>query len=452
MAINPNGMGQVLLFPYFTVNKHQQTLLNVSNNSGHGKAIQIAFREAYNGRYVYLRDVFLGPSQTWAATVFALDDAGESSSGAGIASSSEACSQTLSTMASGTTPGGLHYDKFDNQHYFGSEADTGPTTDSRQREGYIEVIELGTVVGDTQKAITPSQNPDGPVCTTVVPTISAIADFANPSGDLAGNAAIVDVTQGTYYDVGPTAIEGFRKQFVMPPAVTDLSAAGDTTTANVNASVLINGNYTTLSFPKSRAIDAMSALFMSSRLYGEFNSSNSAGASTDWILTFPTKHYYVDHGGIDPAPFTESFGKTAGGSKINFAYAMFDRNGFDAYTNWCGFGECPPQPNFFKTETQTISFSKTNTDLNSTISNVFGSAVSSMLPVAGEVAGSAEISFQDFNLNESNEGAFLIGLPAIGMQAINYVNTSVTPGVLANYSGTARLRSQVDCVTGSSCE
>jgi hypothetical protein len=37
------------------------------------------------------------------------------------------------------------------------------------------------------------------------------------------------------------------------------------------------------------------------------------------------------------------------------------------------------------------------------------------------------------------------GLPAVGFAAINYINGNVTPGMLANYSGTYPHRSTVAC-------
>lgn len=76
MTLNPRGAGQVLLFPYYTVNRHQQTLISVTNATDAGKALQVRFREALNGREVLTFRLFLSPHDTWAASVFALDDAG----------------------------------------------------------------------------------------------------------------------------------------------------------------------------------------------------------------------------------------------------------------------------------------------------------------------------------------------------------------------------------------
>src|SRR6476646_3375911 len=84
MTLNPRGTGQVLLFPYFTVNRHQQTLISVSNLTPAAKVAKVRFREAYNGREVLDFNVFLAAHSTWTSVLFSLDDAGVSGTGAAI--------------------------------------------------------------------------------------------------------------------------------------------------------------------------------------------------------------------------------------------------------------------------------------------------------------------------------------------------------------------------------
>lgn len=49
--LNPDGLGQVLIYPYYTVNKSQDTLLSVVNtDSVNGKAVKVRFLEGYNSR------------------------------------------------------------------------------------------------------------------------------------------------------------------------------------------------------------------------------------------------------------------------------------------------------------------------------------------------------------------------------------------------------------------
>ena len=84
--LNPRGMGQVLLYPYYTVNAHQNTLISVANATDIGKVVNLRFREGYNGRDVLNFNVYLSPYDVWTAAVFDLSDADLDSDGAGILS------------------------------------------------------------------------------------------------------------------------------------------------------------------------------------------------------------------------------------------------------------------------------------------------------------------------------------------------------------------------------
>ena len=83
--LNPDGLGQVLLYPYYTVNAGQQTLLSVVNTAAVGKAVKVRFLEGYNSREVLDFNLFLSPFDVWTADVFALSDL---SSGLGSAPAS----------------------------------------------------------------------------------------------------------------------------------------------------------------------------------------------------------------------------------------------------------------------------------------------------------------------------------------------------------------------------
>ena len=50
VQLDPGGQGQVLLYPYYTVHDHQQTLLSIITTSDSDQGVQVTFREALNGR------------------------------------------------------------------------------------------------------------------------------------------------------------------------------------------------------------------------------------------------------------------------------------------------------------------------------------------------------------------------------------------------------------------
>jgi hypothetical protein len=450
MTLSSRGVGQVLIYPYYTVNDHQQTLFSLSNTTESGKALQVTFREAYDGRAVFAQEIYLGSNQSWSANVFALRDVGVSSDAVGIASADKACVQTMTNPATATTASGLTYRTFDATSYTGANNDTGPTTDARMREGFIEVIELGEIGGDTAGVISPrgSGTPD---CSVVVPSIKMIGDLGPPIGGLSGSAAVVNVNQGTYFGFEPKAIDGFRVQRIAPPTFADLSMAGMDGEDTVSASTDYHGAFLTLTFPRSHAIDAVSALFMATTLTGDIDDTVAVGAATDWVLTFPTKEYYVGKASIDAdsRPFEKNFADApAGSSPVTSDYHAYSRDGNDLVENWCGFGECPPVHPALDYQTQVVSFYPQQ---NGDISNVLGSGVAEFAPIKSDQAGSATIEFLAGHTTPSKEGYVLSGLPVIGVQAINYVNDNVSAGVLSNYSGTAPLRGTLDCESAKGC-
>lgn len=50
VSLNPKGIGQVLVYPYYTVNKHQDTLISVANTTDVGKVVNVEFLEGINSR------------------------------------------------------------------------------------------------------------------------------------------------------------------------------------------------------------------------------------------------------------------------------------------------------------------------------------------------------------------------------------------------------------------
>jgi len=50
VSLSPSGTGQVLVYPYYTVNKGQDTLISVVNASGISKVVQVRLLEGDNGR------------------------------------------------------------------------------------------------------------------------------------------------------------------------------------------------------------------------------------------------------------------------------------------------------------------------------------------------------------------------------------------------------------------
>src|SRR5688572_6560925 len=71
--LNPDGLGQALVYPYYTVNGGNQTVLTVVNTADNVKAVKVRFLESRNSREVIDFNLYLSAFDVWTGTVFTLD-------------------------------------------------------------------------------------------------------------------------------------------------------------------------------------------------------------------------------------------------------------------------------------------------------------------------------------------------------------------------------------------
>ncbi len=93
--LNPDGLGQVLIYPYYTVNKSQDSLFTVVNTTGIGKAVKVRFLEGYNSREVLDFNLFLSPHDVWTARVSQTADAADGGGGAVFTTDKSCTSPTI---------------------------------------------------------------------------------------------------------------------------------------------------------------------------------------------------------------------------------------------------------------------------------------------------------------------------------------------------------------------
>ncbi|MCS6997690.1 MAG: hypothetical protein NZ533_12255, partial [Casimicrobiaceae bacterium] len=61
VAINADGLGQALIYPYYTARDGQTTFVSVVNTTTQGKVVKVRFREALNTDDVLDFNLFLSP-------------------------------------------------------------------------------------------------------------------------------------------------------------------------------------------------------------------------------------------------------------------------------------------------------------------------------------------------------------------------------------------------------
>ncbi|MEO7431021.1 MAG: hypothetical protein ABIV12_03015 [Dokdonella sp.] len=461
VSVNPHGLGQVLLYPYYTVNKGQDTLLSVVNSSDVGKAVKVRFLEGYNGRTVLDFTLFLSAHDIWSAAVSQVD----SSSGAKITTTDHSC--TFPQIVDAGPP-------FSAANYSGApgSTDSGPQTIARTREGHIEIIADGDIVAGsaTDQRITHVQDgsPGGgsPAGCDAITANGFGADLVTPTTGLRGSASIVNVGEGTFFAYAADALSGFTS-VAFTDTVADVdhdslaraNTDGSAFTGGAVATVPTDsGEVLTLDYP--RGIDAVSAVLMADSISNDYLVSAGLGANTDWIVTFPTKRFYVDPalvGNTAGAPFVETF--NGGHSSVSLGLDIYDQEGFHQSNRppaeGCGI-LCPALvPFMLPYEVNAIRFvPDTGTFAPS---GVFGSQLSTVFgPLFGNAsdgdAGWARIGFNDALEPHALTGGMnwptpvaLNGLPSIGFMVYNIVNTNAAPGRLANYGATFAHRSTMSC-------
>jgi len=72
--VNPDGLGQVLIYPYYTVNTDGRgnafnSLISVVNSTGSAKSVKVRFLEGKDSREVLDFNLFLSKYDVWTAAV-----------------------------------------------------------------------------------------------------------------------------------------------------------------------------------------------------------------------------------------------------------------------------------------------------------------------------------------------------------------------------------------------
>ena len=342
--LNPDGLGQVLIYPYYTTRTSAagasfNTLMSVVNTTNQTKLVKVRFLEGRNSREVLDFNLYLSPNDVFTGVIV------PTGAGASFVTNDNSC-VTPSDLFAGTG-GRAGLNVFKNFQYSGAAADTGPVDLDRTREGYFEVIEMGVVTDATITSFAKhgtnnipancpgldAYDPGSGNTTTPLPGTY----LSPPSGGLSGRANVISAGTGANYAYDATAFDAWsnivaytptgqvtpRLGQAAPPVSNVFVGAGavtsqPTVTGNVNA-VWTNG------------ADAFSATIMRNTVLNEYVLDAGTVSQTDWVLTFPTKREYVRvGGGAATAPFTSNFNMTGaapggGGSCDPYAFSVYNR-------------------------------------------------------------------------------------------------------------------------------
>lgn len=188
LALNGDGVGHILLVPYFSSQSGNATLLNLVNtDTVRAKAVKVRFRGAANSDDIFDFQVFLSPGDVWTANV------SKGADGRSVLTTSDASCTKPSKATLNATP------------FVTARLDSTLTADQKAngtREGYIEIFTMADIpklanaaatkdtIADTKAGVGTGDNP----LYTVVKHVSGVAPCTGAAwtaldGDGAGGGA-----------------------------------------------------------------------------------------------------------------------------------------------------------------------------------------------------------------------------------------------------------------------
>ncbi len=440
--LNPEGLGQTLIYPYYTVNNGLNTTFSVVNTTDLTKAVKVRFMEGDNSIEVLDFNLYLSPYDVWVAGLVPTDSTSVGHLGEPTGAILFGDTSCVPFLNSG-------------QQFlpFAIDASQAPFGNvninlERSRDGHFEMIEMGTLdpsfgygADAVHVAGTPSDcgqlqaNWNGGGAWDVPSGGDPTVELLPVSGGLFGSASIIDVAEGTDVTYNAEALENFwvagTIQHTAPGSLLPSLASGD-----VTSTVFANGGLATSTW--SIGAEAVTAVFMQDELYNEYSLDPNVAGKTEWVITFPTKRFHVN-GAVAVPPFTEVWdGEQA---CEPYGVLVWDREEDD---NFCtvnpadpicqGGGISPVSPNnpnipLLCWEANVVEFLNGGATTGS--SAILGSTNLATIP--GYVDGWARMNFAQSATPLI--GAGFDGLPATGFSVQKLTNANAAPGLLAQYAG-----------------
>lgn len=331
MNLATDGLGQVLIFPYYTVQGGWTTLFNITNTSDQIVAAKVRFHESYNSRDVFDFNVIMSPHDVWNGWVA---DNGE---GPSFHTEDKTCT-TLVNVPVDVAADGVPFYAPDlgidgTIAYTGSAADGGPTDITRMNEGYVEVIMMGAsttsfvpaiafpgsdlILGaihsngtppGCQRLATAFLTYPGNIGTDSFATLQAYFSTQAGLNPLKGSYNLVNASKGWTASGSPTTIANFTTS----PLMTTTLPSGGGVPFNLSflEPSLNSGNTrpvgtgpTDAALPvlatTAGGVNAVSTLLARTHVINQWTritqSTNAWVTASDSVLTFPTKAFYVDN-------------------------------------------------------------------------------------------------------------------------------------------------------------
>ena len=374
MYVNDKGMGEALIFPFYSAENGNNTLINIVNtvdsapatattdDTGAWKAVKVRIIEGQNSQEVLDFNLYLSPKDHFSFAISATADGGGM-----IKTADNSCTvpaipsegqpfvnfeylgdkQTAAEQAKAAAADGYEVGV---DGYTQAMADKayGPVYDNtgieRTAIGYVEVIEMGQIDPDDETgavwlglrketatvkkfsaAASITHDADGMPkdCTLVNEAWSKVAGVqgtwlgetaANAGrgvsemedawlgGGLYGYSTVINVPQGAAFGYDSVAIDELVATddgYALHYAPGSIKPNFADTNNDVNSLVYTEaGASEPLTFDGYPAgvnqLQAVNSTIMATEVMNDYVTDADIAATTDWVLTFPTKRYHID--------------------------------------------------------------------------------------------------------------------------------------------------------------
>jgi hypothetical protein len=419
--MSPNRTGQVLVYPYYTVQSaggnSWNTYISVVNTTTFAKAVKVRILEGKTSAEVLDFNLFLSPNDVWTAAIIPTD-ASETSPGK-IITADTSCTRPA------IPPLGEPFRNFQYSTAGSSDALPGRGLE-RTREGYLEILEMGTLSGTTAAAITHEVDGIPENCGVVqapsfidVPT----GEINAPTGGLMGTGTLINVNSGRDAGYKADALDGWRNSprytdsgLIQPslgeatPPTSLVIRSGDIDLAVTGASTLITAYRSDFADTSGvlAGTRAVASVFMHNAVMNEYVLDNVSGSLTDWVITQPLKNLFVDSG-TARQPYTNRMTTDGACEVISFTY--FNREEAARVAAGSDFSPRPPG------ETTPLCWESTVLSIrNPAASHMPASTASAVLGSKNHINVNVTSGFQNgwALLTFNGAGATTHGMGAIG--------------------------------------
>ena len=446
--VNNNGTGQVLIYPYYSVEGENDTYINIVNTTDQTKAVKVRFLEGMNSQEVLDFNLYLSPRDHWSAMVTE-----SASGGARLVTADEFCTVPDIVGRQGST---VNFREF---QY--SDVDEVHNGIERTREGYVEIIEMGVVTGDHEEWATHDSSGVPDNCGALIDSWSTGGtwsnnrdmDIAPASGGLSGYGVLINPADGVSAAYDATAFGNFWSagdwDHRRPGSVLPSLRSGQATAQVIDGNQLYDVTFTD-------SVDAISATIMQSMIMNDFVLAPEINAGTDWVVNFPTKRFYVfpepQFAADRPLrPFTTEWDPEKAEACEPIGMDYWDREEREEFVRDVDFSPTPTtDPISLCKEVNVVTFNEAN-----------------VLYASDRIGHNLDVAFDngwmqiDFTRetgrwmtgsnNVDETPLTFYGLPTIGFGVQRYTNGDLG-GLLANYMGLVNHKAVRDIRSGEAAD